>query len=350
MKFSLFVQPPWPEPTTDHQSRTYHEAVEQIQFAEELGFDSVWLAEHHFTRFGIVPLALPFACYVAAKTERIRIGTGVSVLTFQNPVFMAEQTAMLDILSKGRLDFGVGRGQVVYEYGNLNVDYESRTQRFDEIVDIILGLWSTPGFTYHGKYDQVTDMTITPSPVQQPHPPMYLAVSKTPASVDVAIARDLPVLTGATTPDDDVLGIRQIYFDRCAAAGKRPLVENMPFFRLAYVAEDEQRARQEPRAALTWIRDLNGLRRTLTGGSEIYMDLDHWRRTRPQEPPSYDSELKNTVYFGTPDQMVGWIRHLQEAHQVQYFGVNMDFGLLTHTQTMRSMELFAKEVMPKFRT
>ena len=179
---------------------------------------------------------------------------------------------------------------------------------------------------------------------------MYLAVSKTPASVDVAIARDLPVLTGATTPDDDVLGIRQIYFDRCAAAGKRPLVENMPFFRLAYVAEDEQRARQEPRAALTWIRDLNGLRRTLTGGSEIYMDLDHWRRTRPQEPPSYDSELKNTVYFGTPDQMVGWIRHLQEAHQVQYFGVNMDFGLLTHAQTMRSMELFAKEVMPKFRT
>jgi alkanesulfonate monooxygenase SsuD/methylene tetrahydromethanopterin reductase-like flavin-dependent oxidoreductase (luciferase family) len=339
MKFSLFVQPPWPEPTTDHQSRIYHEAVEQIQFAEELGFDAVWLAEHHFTRFGIVPLALPFAFFVAAKTERIRIGTGVSVLTFQNPVFMAEETAMLDILSRGRLDFGVGRGQVVYEYGNLNVEYDSRTQRFREIVDIILGLWSTPGFTYEGEYYQVRDMTITPSPIQQPHPPMFLAVSKTPASVDVAIERDLPVLTGATTSDDDVLGIRQLYLERCAAAGKRPPVENMPFFRLAYVAEDEK----------TWIRDLNGLRRTLTGGSEIYMDLDHWRRTRTQVPPSYESELKQIAYFGTPDQMVAWIRHLRDVHHVQYFGVNMDFGLLTHAQTMRSMALFAKEVIPKFR-
>ncbi len=256
---------------------------------------------------------------------------------------------MLDILSNGRLDFGVGRGQVVYEYGNLNVDYDSRTQRFHEIVDIILGLWSTHGFTYHGEYYQVTDMTITPSPVQRPHPPMYLAVSKTPASVDVAIERDLPVLTGANTPDDDVLGIRQLYFERCAAAGKRPLVDHMPFFRLAYVAEDEKQAREDPRAALTWIRDINGLRRTLTGGSEIDMDLDHWRQTRPQEPPSYESELKHTAYFGTPDQMVTWIRHLQTAHQVQYFVANMDFGLLTHTQTMRSMALFAKEVMPKFR-
>ena len=349
MKFGLFVQPPWPQSGAEHQSRIYHEAIEQIQFAEELGFDAVWLAEHHFTRFGIVPLATPFAFYVAAKTERIRIGTGVSVLTFQNPVFVAEETAMLDILSRGRLDFGVGRGQVVYEYGNLNIDYDSRTQRFHEIVDIILGLWSTPGFTYEGQYYQVRDMTITPTPIQQPHPPLFLAVSKTAASVDVAIERGLPVLTGATTSDDDVLGIRQLYLDRCAAAGKRPLVEDMPFFRLAYVAEDEQRARREPQAALTWIRDLNSLRRTLSGGSEIHMDLDDWRRTRTQAPPSYESELAQTAYFGTPDQMTAWIRHLRDAHQVHYFVVNMDFGLLTHAQTLRSMELFAKEVMPKFR-
>jgi alkanesulfonate monooxygenase SsuD/methylene tetrahydromethanopterin reductase-like flavin-dependent oxidoreductase (luciferase family) len=126
---------------------------------------------------------------------------------------------MLDLLSKGRLDFGIGRGQVVYEYGSLKVDYETRSQRFEEIVDIILGLWSTPGFTYHGEFYQIDDMTIAPSPVQQPHPPIYLAVSKTPASVDLAIRRNLPVLTGANTPDDDVLGIRQLYLEHCAAAG-----------------------------------------------------------------------------------------------------------------------------------
>lgn len=348
MKFSLFILPSWPEVDASHQSRIFAEAVEQIQYAEELGFASVWLAEHHFTRFGICPLALPFAHYVAAKTNVIRIGTGVSVLTFQNPVFLAEEAAMLDVLSNGRLDFGVGRGQVVYEYGNLNIDYESRTQRFMEIVDIILGLWSTPGFTYHGEYYQVTDMTIAPTPMQKPHPPMYLAVSKTPASVDVAIERGLPVMTGANTPDDDVLGIRRVYEERCTAAGVPPSLEEMPFFRLAYVAENAKQAREDPRKALTWVRDLNGLRRTLKGGSEIYMDLEHWRNTRREEPPSYESQLKNTAYFGSPDEMGDWLRTLQQDYQVEYFGANMSFGTLSHKKVMASMELFAKEVMPQF--
>jgi alkanesulfonate monooxygenase SsuD/methylene tetrahydromethanopterin reductase-like flavin-dependent oxidoreductase (luciferase family) len=350
MKFGIFILPSWPETETSHQGRIYHEAIEQIQYAEELGFDAVWLAEHHFTRFGIIPSAIPFATYVAAHTTKIRIGTGVSVLTFHNPIFMAEEAAMLDVLSNGRLDFGVGRGQVVYEYNNFKVEYDSRTQRFQEIVDIILGLWGTPGFTYHGKYYSVDDMTITPTPLQRPHPPMYLAVSRTPASVDVAISRDLPILTSANTADEDVLGIRSLYLEGCAAAGKRPLVEAMPFFRLTHVAEDAKQATEIPRSSLTWVRDLNSLRRTLTGGSEIYRDLDAWRRTRTVQPPSYETELQTTAYFGTPDQLIKRLQWLQEVHQVQYFGADMGFGKMQHADVMRSMELFAREVMPKFRT
>jgi len=327
MKFGLFILPSWPEAETSQQGRIYQEAVEQIQYAEELGFDAVWLAEHHFTRFGIISSAIPFATYIAARTKTIRIGTGVSVLTFHNPIFMAEETAMLDVLSNGRLDFGVGRGQVVYEYNNFKVEYDSRTQRFQEIVDIILGLWSTPGFTYHGKYYSVDDMTIAPVPV----------------------SRNLPVLTSANTPDEDVLGIRSLYFERCAAVGKRPLVEDMPFFRLTHVAEEEKQAREIPRASLTWVRDLNSLRRTLTGGSEIYMDLEHWRRTRTVQVPAYETELQTTAYFGTPEQLVQRLRWLQEKHHVQYFGADMAFGKMQHADVLRSMELFAREVMPKFR-
>ena len=349
MKFGIFILPSWPEAETSHQGRIYQEAVEQIQYAEELGFDAVWLAEHHFTRFGIISSAIPFATYVAAHTKTIRIGTGVSVLTFHNPIFMAEETAMLDVLSNGRLDFGVGRGQVVYEYNNFKVEYDSRTQRFQEIVDIILGLWSTPGFTYHGKYYSVDDMTIAPVPVQRPHPPMYLAVSRTPGSVEVAVSRNLPVLTSANTPDEDVLGIRSLYFERCAATGKQPLVEDMPFFRLTHVAEDEKQAREIPRASLTWVRDLNSLRRTLTGGSEIYRDLEHWRRTRTVQVPAYETELQTTAYFGTPEQLVQRLRWLQEKHHVQYFGADMAFGKMQHADVLRSMELFAREVMPKLR-
>ena len=349
MKFGLFILPSWPEAETYHQGRILHEAVEQIQYAEALGFDAVWLAEHHFTRFGIVPSALPFATYVAARTQKIRIGTGVSVLNFHHPVFMAEETAMLDVLSQGRLDFGVGRGQVVYEYNNFKVAYDTRTERFEEIVDIVLGLWSTPGFTYRGTHYSVDDMTIAPVPVQRPHPPMYLAVSRTPGSVDVAVSRDLPVLTSANTPDEDVLGIRALYFERCAAAGKRPLVEDMPFFRLVHVAEDEKQAISIPRDSLTWVRDLNSLRRTLTGGSEIYRDLEEWRHTRTVAVPTYESELQSTAYFGTPEQLVQRLRWLQKEHDVQYFGASMSFGKMPHADVMRSMALFAREVMPALR-
>jgi alkanesulfonate monooxygenase SsuD/methylene tetrahydromethanopterin reductase-like flavin-dependent oxidoreductase (luciferase family) len=178
---------------------------------------------------------------------------------------------------------------------------------------------------------------------------MYLAVSRTPASVDVAVSRNLPVLTSANTPDEDVLGIRSLYFERCAAVGKRPLVEDMPFFRLTHVAEDEKQAREIPRASLTWVRDLNSLRRTLTGGSEIYRDLEHWRRTRTVQVPTYETELQTTAYFGTPAQLVQRLRWLQEKYHVQYFGADMAFGKMQHADVLRSMELFAREVMPKFR-
>ena len=349
MKFGLFVLPSWPEKDPSHQSRIFGEMVEQVQLAEELGFDSVWLAEHHFTRFGIVPSALPLATYLAGRTKKIRIGTGVSVLTFHDPVFMAEETAMMDLLSEGRLDFGIGRGQVVYEYGNFKVDYDSRTQRFKEIVDIILGLWSTPGFTYHGEYYRVDDMTIAPTPIQKPHPPLFLAVSRTPGSIDEAVARGLPMLTGANTTEEDSLGLRQMYADRCAESGVEPLWDDMPYFRVTYAAEDQQTAERDPRDSLTWVYDLNGYRRTLTGGSEIYADLDHWIKTRPEDPPSYESRLKTTAYFDTPDRLVERIGALRDRHNVRFYGAHFSYGSLEHEKVMRSMELFGKEVMPKLR-
>ena len=97
------------------------------------------------------------------------------------------------------------------------------------------------------------------------------------------------------------------------------------------------------------MRDLNSLRRTLTGGSEIYRDLEHWRRTRTVKVPTYEEELQTTAYFGTPEQLVQRIRWLREEHNVQYFGASMAYGKMKHADVMRSMELFARDVMPKFR-
>ena len=349
MKFSLFLLGSWTEEETDAQSRIFGEMLEQIEYAEELGFDSIWIAEHHSSRYGICPSLLPLLGHVAARTKKIRIGAGVSVLPFHNPILLAEESAMLDVLSNGRLDFGVGRGSADYEYGNFNIDFDTRDVRTQEALDIILGLWTQSDFSYQGEFYRVKDLTIAPKPVQQPHPPVYMAVSRTPASVDFAVERDLPILTSFSTPEADNLGLFSLYAERSAAAGKELPVEEMPYFRFVYLEEEEQAAREYPRQSLTWVRDLAGYRRTLTHGDEINVDLDHWRRTRTAEPASYESELETTAYFGTPEQCVERITRLRDEHGIGYFGASMSFGHMEHSRVMRSMELFAKDVMPKFR-
>jgi alkanesulfonate monooxygenase SsuD/methylene tetrahydromethanopterin reductase-like flavin-dependent oxidoreductase (luciferase family) len=106
MKFALFILASWTENDAKAQSRIYGEAVEQVQYAEEMGFESVWIAEHHSSRYGIFPSLMPIVNYLAARTNKIRIGTGVSVLPFHNPILLAEESAMVDVLSNGRIDFG----------------------------------------------------------------------------------------------------------------------------------------------------------------------------------------------------------------------------------------------------
>ena len=240
MKFALFLLGSWTEPEADAQSRIFGEMLEQVEYAEELGFDSIWIAEHHSSRYGICPSLMPLLTHIAARTKKIRIGAGVSVLPFYNPIFLAEESAMLDVLSHGRLDFGVGRGSADYEYGNFNIDMDTRDVRTQEALDIILGLWTQSDFSYQGEFYQVKDLTIAPSPVQKPHPPVYMAVSRTPASVDVAVERDLPILTSFSTPEADNLGLFSLYAERCAAAGKDLSVAEMPYFRFVYLDEDEK--------------------------------------------------------------------------------------------------------------
>jgi alkanesulfonate monooxygenase SsuD/methylene tetrahydromethanopterin reductase-like flavin-dependent oxidoreductase (luciferase family) len=347
MKFALFLPASWADKDTAHQSRIYGEILEQAQYGDELGFESLWIAEHHSSRYGIFPSLMPILAHIAAQTKTIRLGAGVSVLPFHHPIRLAEEAAMVDLLSKGRLNLGVGRGSADYEYGNFKIDFESRNDRFREVLDIILGLWTTEDFTYHGNYYQVDGITIAPRPLQHPHPPVHVAVSRTAASIDVAVARDLPVLTTYATPIDDTLALMHLYSERCEAAGKESKMAEMPFFRFTYLSEDEKEANAHPEKAITWVRDLSAYRRTITQGDEINMDLDHWKKTRPDEPRSYQSEIDNN-YFCTPEQCVERIAGLQRDHGINYFGANFAFGSMEHSKVMASMKLFAEQVMPKF--
>ena len=144
------------------------------------------------------------------------------------------------------------------------------------------------------------------------------------------------------------MSLFRLYAERCAAAGKTPQFDQSPYFRFVHLAGDEKEAKEHPREALTWVRDLSTYRKTLTHGDEINVDLDQWRRVRPEAPPAYEWELENNTYFGTPDQCVAKIKDLQQQG-IDYFGCNFSFGGMEHDKLLRSMELFSEEVMPHFK-
>ncbi len=135
----------------------------------------------------------------------------------------------------------------------------------------------------------------------------------------MAVHRGLPVLTGANIPDAEALEIRNICADVYATKGVAPPWDDMPYFRRIYVVEDERSAVEDHREAVTWVYGLNGYRRTLTGGSEINYDLNEWIATRPEGPPSYESRLKTTTAFGTPEQCMRRIKGLRDGAQRPLF-------------------------------
>jgi len=159
-------------------------SAEQVLFAEELGFYSAWLAEHHFTRYSIGSSSLILATNLAARTKTIRLGTAVLVSPLHNPLRLAEDTATLDLISGGRLDVGFGRGSGGYEYHGYNINADESLDRFKDSVNMVQGLWTTPDFTYSGQHFQVNRANLVPMPIQKPHPPIYLAATRTPATLD----------------------------------------------------------------------------------------------------------------------------------------------------------------------
>jgi probable F420-dependent oxidoreductase len=152
----------------------YQEIFAQIAWAEQYGFDNIWLSEHHFVEDGYSPSLLPIAAAVAARTKKIRIGTSVVLLPFQNPVRLAEDGATVDVISGGRFDFGVGAGYKAEEFTSFGVDRSERGGRTNESLEIIRRLWEGETLTFKGKYYEVNTAKVTPEPIQKPRPPLWV--------------------------------------------------------------------------------------------------------------------------------------------------------------------------------
>jgi alkanesulfonate monooxygenase SsuD/methylene tetrahydromethanopterin reductase-like flavin-dependent oxidoreductase (luciferase family) len=345
MKFAYFTHLPWPEGRT--AARIIADTTEQVEYAEALGFHSAWLAEHHFTRYSIGSSSLIIATHLAAHTRRIRLGTAVLVSPLHNPLRLAEDTATLDLISGGRLDVGFGRGSGSgYEYHGYNIDPAESQARFQDSIRMIRGLWTTPDFTFESRYFQARHANLVPMPVQQPHPPVYIAATRTPTTLEFAVSTGFPLCIAVVQDTDEALDLCQRFVEKSAESGFNVPKSQIPFFRYFYVAGTAEQAINDTRDRLDWVADIMQWRNSISQGSEVHQHLSDWRRSRRQLPLGYEYLAEKRAIIGTPDQCVARINLLREQG-IDYFGCNFDFGGMEHHKVLDSMKLFAEEVMPR---
>jgi alkanesulfonate monooxygenase SsuD/methylene tetrahydromethanopterin reductase-like flavin-dependent oxidoreductase (luciferase family) len=329
MKFGVFaVADHYPGELPRTVARFYAELLEQVEAADALGFDSFWVAEHHFHEYGAIPRPPVWMAAAAQRTRRIRLGAGVVVLPFDNPLRSAEDYAMVDILSAGRLNLGVGSGYLSHEYAGFGVDAAEKRARFDEALDIVLRAWTGERFSYAGKYHRVDDVQLNVTPVQRPHPPIWVAVLRNEAAPLVG-ARGLPVMTipyAATEHIDELGGVVSAFRTAFVGAGGRIEDATVPFGLHTYCAEDAAQARADAKPA-----------------------MDRYVRTRLYAKQRTFELLadKDLIAVGGPDDLIRIARRYERLGLTHFLAI-MNFGGLDHARVLRSMERMATHVLPAF--
>ena len=340
MKFGTFLL--MQSPSARSSQEIYSRGVDVAQAAEALGFRSVWLAEHHFSTYGYLSRPVQLATYIAAKTTRLRVGTAVIVVPLHHPLVVAEEIATLDLLAGGRIDVGLGRGYQHYEFERLGLELESGRARWDESVDIILKAFEGKPFSYDGKIFKIPETTIFPQPLQKPRPPIWIT-AQSPDSVEGAVRRGFNVLTGGLgVPIERMAEFRRL-FDRVVSEVKPPQPLEVGVQRAVYVADNDADARAAAEQARWNMRVTLSLRNN-------YQRVEQGRAVPVAAPtePSVDDLLDRYLVIGTPDTCVHQIKRIQKAVGITHFNCSFWFGDLEHARVLRSMETFAREVMPAF--
>ncbi len=340
MQFGTFLllQSPSGRPSQE----VFGRGVEIAQTADELGFDSIWCAEHHFSTYGYLSRPLMMANHIAAKTKQIRVGSAVVVLPLHHPLVVAEEIATADILSGGRLDVGLGRGYQPYEFERLGHNLSESRARFEEAVDILLLAFQGEPFSYDGEFYQFDETSIFPTPIQDPHPPIYV-VGQSAESIAATVRRGFNVVSGGFgVPIQRLREFRQGFdaMDVDPAIKSKVKISTQ---RPVYVTEDEselseivEHARWNMRVTLSLRAGLERVEK----GSAIAIPLE--------SEPSEQELLDNYFVMGTPERCIDKLHELQDAMGITHFNASFWFGDLPREKVLNSMRLFGEKVMPAF--
>ncbi len=319
--------------------------MEEAVLADRLGFHSAWIGEHHFTEILLCPIPEVFLANLLARTERIKVGAAIHVLPLNHPVRLAEAYALLDILAPGRVLFGAGKGFFAEEFEGFGVPLGEANERFEETLDIIIKCWTEEELHYEGRFYTFRGLRVLPKPVQKPHPPVYVAVISPPSfeycaqrGYSIMVAPFSLLLVGREEMKKRV----ENFYAMAARAGHPEVEVTSSWFILVTEDKEEQRV-----ARMCLERYLRTVAPALASdkGSRGPR-YDHLRKVL--------SDIRYETVYESGSGFVGGVEEcIERLKQFEEMGIREVFcyfsvGAMPQELVLKSMRLFAQEVMPHF--
>jgi alkanesulfonate monooxygenase SsuD/methylene tetrahydromethanopterin reductase-like flavin-dependent oxidoreductase (luciferase family) len=311
----------------------YARTLQRIEVMDRTGYDAVWLAEHHFSTYSVCPSVHLMGMHVASRTRNLRIGTAVSLAPFYHPLRLAEEVALLDVLSGGRVNWGAGRGFDPREFAAFGVPVEESRARFQEAVEIVLAAWRSERLRFEGRYWRFEEVEVLPKPLQRPHPPVWMAATS-PDAIRWAAERGYSILMDPHSTGAEMGRKRALYAQSLREHGHTLLGREIPVARLLAVGETEREAEEVARQGAEWTvgsyvnpKKAPGI--APSGGGFIPADA----------PDPIERYLRGVILYGTPASLPDRIDRLREETGLEY--------LLCAPLSHRSFELFTDKVLPR---
>lgn len=354
MKISTFhfVRLPASDGEIDYDLFEYE--LQRILWAEELGFDGVWLAEHHF-RSEVCPSTIPLAAYVAAKTKRIRIGLGVLLLPFYNPIRLAEDIAVVDRLSGGRLDLGLGRGYNEMEFNGFSIPMDESRDRFIETLEVLQEAWTRGSINYSGNFHTIDQVAISPRPLQNPYPPIWIGASSTD-TVSLCGKRGIPFMSDPIHTFEHAKLLTDLWKESAVKAGHDSTQELLAL-RPMWAAETFEQALEDnpvwvPRSLEEFdaaqINRFAPLDSSETeGANPNYLQNMDGSNVGMFETLEQKILRSNNYIIGDPQDVISKLNAHRIAGYNHVIGAFNSYERLPLYKMRQSMELFAREVLPR---